>query len=596
MKYFSKVNVILALCILLAACGQSVTVSPLPTDTPVPSQTATPPIEATPTVDIYALPTFSFINTPAAGTNIPSPTPNPKIPTLIPTIDPNSLSDVLKKSISLQTLNGVNGHSMQRITGWNYGLRQGQCDSYQWLDSNHLLLYPRTGQGMIQGFDSLVRADLSLEPVVINLVTGNLWMRPLTSISIPNTDIFSAYRQDCGSVYWSQELGLIINQENYGGSPIPDPAKDAVITYTFDGQKIAQYSGKISGVSPNGEKILLNDKTIIDLHSDKVTDLNWHISNDPTISPSLYVHSDPALPINLYWSSDETRLYRCCYYFADLKTGKSYNFNWSDLRGTDGKPVSSPALPHFYGEWVRNDDFFLVEWNYFSDLGADYIPMFSAAEMKYYDLVTIGGMPKTFAYISNATYVVSPDGNYVWVKGFGYDGKYYDFLVNLITFKTFSYDKPINSIEWSPDSKFGWMIISDINTNSDNVYIFSTVENTLTVFPVDLNTASSWRPSDHILAYITKQNQTLDILDAKDMSVKEWKLPSTFDNLIWSPDGNHIALEATDGSLWQVDYPQMKNFEQLMQPMPTQNIQWSPDSKSIAFISGSDVYIVETNK
>jgi len=98
------------------------------------------------------------------------------------------------------------------------------------------------------------------------------------------------------------------------------------------------------------------------------------------------------------------------------------------------------------------------------------------------------------------------------------------------------------------------------------------------------------------MAYLTKQNQTLNIIDAQDMSVREWDLPSTVDDLIWSPDGNHLALVATDGSLWQVDYPQMKNFEQLTQPIPAGNIQWSPDSKSIAFISGADIYIVDTVK
>jgi len=81
------------------------------------------------------------------------------------------------------------------------------------------------------------------------------------------------------------------------------------------------------------------------------------------------------------------------------------------------------------------------------------------------------------------------------------------------------------------------------------------------------------------------------------MSVKEWELPSTFDNLIWSPDGSHIALIAKDGSLWQVDYPNLENFEQLTEPTPdVRGVSWSPDDNSIAFVSGSDIYIVDTAK
>jgi Tol biopolymer transport system component len=83
------------------------------------------------------------------------------------------------------------------------------------------------------------------------------------------------------------------------------------------------------------------------------------------------------------------------------------------------------------------------------------------------------------------------------------------------------------------------------------------------------------------------------------MSVKGWKLPSTFDGLIWSPDGDHIALIAKDGSFWRVDYPNMENFEQLTQPMSftdVRDIIWSPDGTSIAFIKGTDIYIIDTNK
>jgi len=479
----------------------------------------------------------------------------------------------LRKAISIHILNGVNGHNIQQITGWDYGFRKFPCDGYQWLDSNHLLLYPRTGEWKNIYHDGAPREDLGSQPVVINLTSGVLWLRPPSSVPISSTD---TPKQDCNSVYWSRELGFIINQQQYGTTF--GPVKDAVFTYTFDGQKVAEYWGKILGVSPSGEKILVDEDTIIDLRTNKITDLAWHMKYSVGDSPTLY------------WSSDETHLYRCCFYYADLMTGKSYDFEWGDLHDVDGKPLTIPMHPHVYGQWVRNGDYFLIEWDYWTILYGDPIPMFNPAEKKYYDIAEIAGIPPSV--VATSISMVSPDGLYLWLKGYGDDGQYHGFLVNLVDFKTASYDKSINDFNWSPDSKFAWMNIYD----AGGIYILSAAENTLTLLPTEPTTTPAWHPSDHILAYLIGQNQTLDILNAKDMSVNEWKLPSSFDNLLWSPDGSHIALIATDGSLWQVDYPRMENIEQLTQPMPIGDIQWSPDGNFISFISGSDIYIVDTIK
>jgi hypothetical protein len=586
MKYPFRANIIVLIFALLVACGQvsqlspTSSATPFPSDTPIPSQTMTPQIEASPTVDINALPTFSFINTPVAGVNIPSPTANPNIPTLLPTIDPISLPELLRKAISVQALKGVNGHNIQQITGWDYGLSQSNiCNTYQWLDPNHLLLYPRTGQEMVSAFGSMVQKNLSSQLIVVNLINGSFWSSPIESAS--RTTLLE---QNCSPVYWSQELGIIIIQKLYGNL-YSDIQKEAVFTYTFDGQEISHYWGKILSVSPSGTKILVDEDTLIDLRNNKITDLGWYMDYDLERSP------------NLYWSSDEARLYRCCFYFADLKTGKSYSFKWSDLRGVNGKPVSSPVIPHTHGQWVRNDNFFLVKWDYFSDYSADYIPMFSPVEKKYYDLAEMTGIPVSLVYY--ATFAVSPDGMYVWITGADPTdgtGMRHGFLVNLVDFKTVSYDNSGDNFDWSPDSKFVWVTISNTSGSTNEIYILSVIENTLTLFPTDRTTIPAWHPSKHILAYLTKQNQTISILDAKDMSVEEWKLPLSFDNLIWSPDGSHIALIATDGSLWQANYPKMENIEQLTKPMPMGNIQWAPDSTSISFTSGKDIYVVKTTK
>jgi hypothetical protein len=579
MNNLFKVNTIIAICFLITACGQvsqitlTESATPSPTDSPTPIQTTTP------TIDIYALPTFSISSPPTFvipdGTNIPFPTPDLRFPTLLPTIDPKLVSSQLRESISIQSVESLNGHNLQRITGWHYGFHQSECDSYEWLGSNHLLLRPRTGEGMKPAMDSSVRADLSSEPVVINLTNGNLWLRPQSSVS--------TYEWDCDSIYWSRELGIIINQQQYGTTF--GPVKDVVFTYTFDGQQIAEYWGKILGISPSGEKILVDEDTIIDLRKDKVIDLAWHMNYDVGDSPTLY------------WSSDETRLYRCCFYYADLKTGKSYNLEWEDLQGVDGKPISfTLRSPHIGGQWVRNDTYFFPTWNYMSDTGDPRI-IFSPIEKKYYfiELPSASGINT-----ETMSYTFSPDGMYAWITGFNYgDGKTYGFLVNLITLETTTYDISGNDFFWSPDSKFAWIDNFDLGADSGIklLSVSSGELKSLTVNPV-FDTQPWWHPTDNVIAYVSDSKQKLELVNAQTMSTQELELPTNFDNsLVWSPDGDHIALTAEDGSLWQVSYPKLENLEQLTEPMPSmRSVAWSPDGNSIAFVSGTDIYIVDTTK
>lgn len=568
MENLFRASILLFLCVLLSACGPATQITPPPTATLAPSQTATAVIDANPTLFdplSMPLPTVVF----ADGTNIPYPTHNPKIPTFLPTFDPELVSELLRSSISINRLSGPNGHVVKQITGWDYGFRElPKCQKYQWLDSKHLLLYPRTGQASMQVHDGSTAGDLATEHVVLNLTDGKLWLRPPSSVAV--------HEWDCESIYWSRELGLLINQQRYGSQH--GPVAEAVFTYTFDGQPVAQYWGKILGVSPSGEKILVDEDTIIDLRNNKITDLAWHMNYSVGESSTLY------------WSPDETRLYRCCFYYADLRSGESYNFEWGELHGSDGKPLTTSMHPHQYGAWVRNGSYFLIVWDYWTIFYGDPIPMFSPAEKKYYDIASIAEIPAEVVATSSSD--ISPDGTYLWMKGYGEDGQYHGFLINLLDFETSSYDKAINDFEWSPDSRFAWMSIYE----SSKILILSADENTLKPLPAQPTSELFWHPGGHRLTYLTEDDQVLTFLDAKDMSVQNWNLPFPCYDLLWSPDGAHIALTAKDGSLWQADYPGMENVEQLTAPMAMKDLSWSPDGSAIAFISGSDMYVVETNK
>ena len=556
MKYILRFLIFTGMYLLLAACGSSAPITPSPVSPLTSTETST--LTAIPTQESASnstlddpLPTVDF-STPSAGA----------YPTLLPTIDPESARDLLREAISIQTLTGIKGHTLQQITGWDYGFQQFPGNGYTWLDSRHLLLHPRTGEEPKQFMDGSRVEDSSSQPGIVNLEDGRFWY-PWLSTPTP--------------IYYSPELGIVFLQEIYGSAT--GPAKEAVFTYTLDGQEITRYWGKILGVSPSGTKILVDEDTVIDLKQNKIIDLAWHMDYD--------LYSPP----KLYWSSDEARLYRCCFYFADLKTGESYSFNWSDMRGQDGKTASFSLQPHSDGRWVRNDRYFFALWDYWSYAG-DPTVMFSPTEMKYYIIET----PADSAIRADTTtYTISPDGQYVWILGYSeMDSAYHSFLVDLSNFNTTSYDIPNNRFVWSADSKFGWML--DIDTN--NSYILSVDSKELLPFPVNPQyETASWHPKESILAYMAENNQTLALLNAVDMTVQGWKLPKSVASFLWSPDGDRMAFVLSDGSLWQADTPNFQNLEQITAPMPgLRDVSWSPDGSSIAFVSGTDIYVVKARK
>lgn len=555
MKNFSRVIVFMIISSLVIACGQLA--ATIPSQIPPPSATATItliPSQAT-TASIEPTATRVYVQ-----------------PTLLPTIDPTLVPNLLSNAFTLREVSGSLA-PMRRISGWEYGFRQNPCYGYQWLDSNHLLLYPRTGEGMEPFMDGSRREDLSSELITINLTNGNFWLLP----SQPHKTLWE-FGPDCNSVYWSQELGVIISQEN--SEATDNSPKASVSIHTFNGEEIARYGGEISGVSPNGTKVMVDDNAIIDLRKNKITNLAWHVKDDPSISSKLY------------WSSDETRVYRCCFYFADLKTGKSYNFDWSDLRGPDGKPLPNPMIsPHTNGQWVRNDTYFFPTWNYMSDGGYPRI-IFSPVAKKYY-FINLPSTPPINP--ETMTYKFSPDGIYVWITGFNYgDGLTHGFLINLTTLEITSYDISVNDFVWSPDGQFAWM--NSLDNNRLEVLSVSTKQ-LKPILDNPLYETLSWHPTDHTLAYLTEEKQALILLDTKTMSYQKRGLPTTYRDIVWSPNGKLLALISEDSRVWMTDYQNLEKLKQLTPPLYKINsVQWSPDSTSISFISGKDIYVVTTTK
>ena len=557
MKKNFRAGFFLAMGLLLIACGQSVRATPSPI--PSPSATATGTLTSVPSQTAIA---------PIEPTSRPEHVP----PTLIPTIDPTLVPGLLSKAFSIQTIEGVNGYNMQRITGWDYGFggeyRYGICPGYRWLDTNHILLYPEGGQ-QVEFIDGASRAiNVVPQPVVMNLDNGVVWLPPTAATAISQT---------CNRMYWSKELKILITSE------VHDEVS-TVSTYTYDGHKLVSYPGSLLDVSPSGTKILLTDETAIDLRTNKKVELNWDLEDY----------------WEFYWTSDETRIYRCCYYYADLITGMSYRFKRSDFQTSNGNHLDDSGLWFHSGFWVLDDAYFLVWWHAVDDGDIKYLPLFDPATKIFHDVREMAGIPEEFTSLYTP---VSSDGNYVWMEGWNES-----YLVNLTTFESqhYTYSNPYSNteIDWSSDSKFTWFEINDMDAKSAEFKILSISDMKLHPLPVipPIESEHLWHPTENIVVYPAKDKNTLIFLDASTMSIRELpftfeKTPYTYGDFTWSPNGEKIALTAADNSLWQVDYPNLEDLEQLTPSLSdVSNVNWSPDGNSIAFTSGSDIYVVEAIK
>jgi hypothetical protein len=559
MKNLLRVVIFLLISLSILACGQSISATPLP----IPSATTTTTV--TPTLTPIPGPT-------ATATAQPTSRPEFVPPTLIPTIDPTLVPRLLSEAFSVQTMEGVNGHTVRKITGWDYsfggGFWEGSCSGYDWLDADHLLLYPATGQ--VRAFDQWAGTNVVPQPVVISLESEKVWLPPANTSASPLT---------CNQVYLSRELGILITSETQDGV-------STVFTYTYEGRKLSSYTGGIVDVSPSGTKILLGDNTLIDLRTNKRSTLAWSLED---------YHED--MLSGLFWTSDEKRIYRCCYFYADLSTGTSYRFERSDFQDLNGNHLDPSGLWFYRGQWVQNDTHFLAQWSWIDDGDIRYLPMLDPAQKIFLDVREQAGISEDW---SCAQTTVSPDGAYVWMVG--WDGSY---LVDLTTFESQYYPRKLYlDIDWSPNSKFAWLYNSDPTDETDQYSIFSIADKEIRPLPVIPSPAAIywWHENDDTLIYPSEDQKSLIFLDATTMSYREMPFsvqgpPYSFGSFAWDPNGEKIAVVAEDGSIWQVDYPRLENWEQLTRSLPDAgNLNWSPDSNSVSFISGVDIYIVDTMK
>lgn len=548
MGYFSKIVLFVTLSSLLLSCNQSVAI--LATSSPVPTR-----IEiSTPTIT----PTITF--TPTATTI--------GYPTIIPTIYPTDLSRLLQSAFKVETLVGISGHRLRSITGWSNGFNKNywwvdNFQGYEWMDSNHILLFPIVGEVQRPNW----RTTLD-RVVVLNIETGAIWLPP-SDLSDPEYLVLKFLLPR-----WSPEAKVLITAENTGND---NNTKEGITTFKSDGTFVAHYDGRLTSVSPSGNKILMADDTWVDLNNDKKVEFNW---DGGTYTPRWH-------PI---WSLDENQIYICCYFYGNARTGESYHLPNEDTI-FEGKPIDfEKSLHHSHGVWLNNNYVLAEADGFYSAISGfeDVIPIFDVSSKTYRSLIKVANLPYDLTDITTryATKDISPKGDYMWVHKVYYPT---GFLIDLKTFRSWEY---AGNLSWVKNGEYAII--------DSKLLVLSSKE--LKAMPPDTQ-CSNWHPTKGICLSLTTNEQgtsTLNFLNVQDMSVQKTALSTPlFNQAIWSPNGDYIILKTEDKALWKIDYPSLENMEQLTRPIAAMDIEsiiWSPDYEYLSFGGGANIYIVDINK
>ncbi len=546
---------------------------PPPTDDLAGRATAYPP---PPTLTSSPSPTFGPSPTPT-----PTPTPYPTYPpppTLIPTLDSTTLPDRLRAALTLQMEERVNGHILQRVTGWEYGFRPSNyCADgpYRWLDESHLLLYPITGEEEGMGV-----SEFTL-PVVMNLNDGQAWLPP-TNGPTPS----------CDAPLWSEALQTLIAttvQEVVLLKP------DGTVAQHFAGGAPLYYS---SYLSPSGRR-LVTGLIWRDLETGQTADF----SGQHDFGKYEQVISNPG------WSSDEKRLFNCCFSSADVGSGQFtvLNFSKLELPGRDGPGPGAPR-------WVLDDARVMIEFDLYEG-GTSVIPLIDPAAQTYSDVRLLASLGEN---TSCGAPRVAPDGEHIVVACSAPSGSLNLlssqtqleaatiegllggpalgplYLINLRTFFTQTLPAGWGFVNWAPDSQFILLARNyDSETQSSEYALLPIAGGDLYSVSETPILSPAWSQDGRLLAYLSEDGRAAVTLEAATHASRLTLLPRPSIGVIWGPHSDQLAALAEDGSLWWIPDPTIDYAEQLTSPLPNvRDVRWSPSGTHLAFASGVDVYVV----
>ena len=536
-KYLSSLAWILLAALILGGCNSS---DASPTASPAPASSPSPTIPPT------ATPTTQPTPTPALS---PSPTHIPK-PTLIPTADPTALPDLLQAAFSVRQEAGIDGRPLRRVDGWEHGLRSsGYCQrgAYQWLDDTHLLLFPLVGE--VEGM-GIARQTL---PVVIKFDDGELWLPMARQLA-----------HVCDLPIWSDAMQILIT-----------PSDAATLLSDSDGTVQRRYPpGRPLALSPSGQRLLIG-YTWFNLQTRQTIDFGEH--ERAIRNPS--------------WSSDETRLFDCCFGYADTRHPDQYNFFQIDNLGPAGQ-IAGPDFIGLRSQWVLSDTRVVVGYDFLDDDGNLVIPLIDPLSQTYRDVVALAGINidgRCFALSSVST------GNHLFAGCWpALTLKSYQHLIDLRTFATFTLPDGFEFHSWSPDGRFALLRenwdqesgLADYQPFSLTGWSFYPIAETAVRSP-------TWSRHGEHLAFLSDDKHTLIVRGVEGWTTSRIPLPQPSTQISWHPQDDGLVILAEDGSLWLITDLAGDTIEPLTPSLPdVRDLRWSPDGEHLAFVSGPDVYIV----
>ncbi len=539
---FTQIGLALLLvCLVLSACSAQ---QPTVMVTPIASAT---PHEATETVQPTVTPLPTRKPTVKVGL---APTPNLK-----PTIDPTIVPDSLLHELKLIAEPGINGHSVQRITGWEYGFaissglygRKYSGPAF-WLDDEHLLIQPVTGESWGRPVAQQV------QPAVMNLANNKFWLPP--TLGLWSDDLF-----------WSAALNELI-VIGKGGFTRYDP--DGHVLHTTESD------GHLYYLSPSGRRLLAVSQT---------GDTWYDLKTNQVVSIE-----SKNYPGSIGWSLDETRLFDDGLCLIDVNVGKMTCMNFK-LGVFGGEGIST-----IY--WVAGDKVMLDWPGFYEGTPAPGNPqivlLIDPMERSYQDVRTLTGFSKDTlcAYASGFGYAssFSPDRNSVWLKC-----NQIPYVIDLRTFIKQAVPSVLEFVSWSPDSQSALTKQIDPNCCTESrhyvIYSLSTTETYSVTSGMILS--PTWSTTGGLLAYLAEDRQQLGVLNVATRGVVRIFLPQPVVNIYWHPQNQGLVVQADDNSLWWIADPSVNRAEQLTTPLPeVRDVKWSPNGDKLAFVSGSDILVV----
>jgi hypothetical protein len=484
---------------------------------------------------------------------------------IVPTSTKDPREAELPTAITLQSLKGVKGHPLRRITGWLQGIA-----TYRWLDNAHLLLYPT-----IREYNGPV-----VLPVVMNLNNGRTWM--------PATEGPDHLFQDLG--LWSSSLERLISSKN-----------QEILLYDLQGKIAQRFAG--TGplyLSPSGRRL-----------SDR---FGWHdLENGRSVrfvGQDKWGIADPA------WSSDETRLFGHCwgieFAIADTTSNTYHCLIPGLFRDGEG------PFPDFH--WVLSDTRVLSEQGFYAvghDQPEPIIALIDPTNRSYTDVRSLAGLPASWQCDTSH---LAPDTEHLWIDCQNQEFPRSDttsYLIGLRTFITLTVPAKWEFYSWSSDSRFV-VVGQNVSMHTfeldtwhrsgerwlDEYALFSVTSGEIYPITPASITAPVWDPQGKRLAFLTEDGLTLIVLDIATHAIAKMSLSQPALDVLWRPQGDGFVVIADGGILWQIRDLATGNTEQLTLSVPeTSNnlldifqIRWSPDGNHLAFISGPDVYVVYTGK